>query len=223
VSRFSMEADTTIALSRRERVVKAALDVFLRYGYTRTKMADIAEAAGLSRPTLYLSFSDKETVFRAVVEMIVSAKLAAIREGVARLRDVEAKLSLACEVWGVDGIELMLANPNAKDVFDISVAPVRDGYVEFKRVLVGILSEPLAQSKLGVPADELARVVLFAIKGFKEIARDEADMRIMVRALTTTVCAALRQSQVISEPRTKVRVVKRSLKSQSVRSRAKRA
>jgi AcrR family transcriptional regulator len=218
-----MEPDITTALARRHRIAKAAHGVFLRYGYARTKMTDIAEAAGLSRPTLYLSFPDKETVFRAVVEMIVSAKLATIREGVARLRDVEAKLSLACEVWGVDGVELMLANPNAKDVFDMSFAPVRDGYMEFQKVLLGILSEPLAQSSLSVPAFELARVILYGIKGFKEIARDEADMRLMVRALITTVSAALRQSQAISEPRTKARVVNRPLKSRSVRSRAKRA
>ena len=223
VSRLIMEADNTTALARRHRVAKSALDVFLRYGYARTKMADIAEAAGLSRPTLYLSFPDKETVFRAVVEMIVSAKLATIREGVARLRDFDAKLSLACEVWGVDGVELMLANPNAKDVFDMSFEPVRNGYGEFQKVLLEILGEPLAKSNLRVPVNELARVILYGIKGFKEFARNEADMRIMVRALTTTVSAALRRSQPIREPLAKVGVANKPLKSRSMRASVKRA
>ena len=201
-----MGGDTTTAIARRQRIGKAALEVFLRYGYAHTKMADIAEAAGLSRPTLYLTFPDKETVFRAVVEMIVSTKLATIRDGVAALPSVEAKLSFACEVWGVEGVELVLANPNAKDVFDLSFGPVRQGYIAFQAVLVEILSEPLSRAELGVPAHELGRVILYGIKGFKEIARDVADMRLMVRALITTVSAALRPSEAISRVRAKMKM-----------------
>jgi hypothetical protein len=54
-----------------------------------------------------------------------------------------------------------------------------------------------------VPAQELARVILYGIKGFKEIARDVADMRLMVRALITTVSAALCPSEAIGRVRTK--------------------
>ena len=46
-------------LARRERLVKVALDVFLRYGHARTTMADIAREAGISRPALYLMFPGK--------------------------------------------------------------------------------------------------------------------------------------------------------------------
>jgi AcrR family transcriptional regulator len=201
-----MDGDITTAIARRQRIAKAALEVFLRYGYTRTKMADIAKAAGLSRPTLYLTFPDKETVFRAVVEMIVRTKLATIRDRVAALSGVEAKLSFACEIWGVEGVELVLANPNAKDVFDMSFEPVRESYAAFQKVLVEILSEPVSRAKLGVPVNELARVILFGIKGFKEIARDGADMRLMVRALTATVSAALRPSEAVSKVRTKMKM-----------------
>ena len=39
-------------------------------------MSDIAQASGLTRPTLYLSFPDKEQIFAAVVEKMVAEKLA---------------------------------------------------------------------------------------------------------------------------------------------------
>ena len=58
--------------TRGDQVVQAAIGVFLRYGYARTTMADIAQAAGLSRPTLYLEFPDKDAIFHAVVDAMVS-------------------------------------------------------------------------------------------------------------------------------------------------------
>jgi AcrR family transcriptional regulator len=53
---------------RRQQILDAALEVFMRYGYRRSTMEDIAREVGLSRPTLYLSFPGREAVFRAVVE-----------------------------------------------------------------------------------------------------------------------------------------------------------
>ncbi len=203
MSAFAMGGEISKAFARHERIAKAALEVFLRFGYGHTKMADIAEAAGISRPTLYLSFADKEAVFRAVVDMIVKAKVATIREGLAVLHDVEARLEFACEVWGVDGVELVLMNPNAKDVFDSSFEPVREGYAVFEQLLVDILSRSLSQEGFGVSPHELARSIVYAIKGFKDTARDGEDMRRMVRALTATVSAALGSSKAIGRIPTK--------------------
>ena len=49
---------------KREAVFEAASEVFSRYGFRRTSMNDIAEAAGISRPALYLMFDNKEDLFR---------------------------------------------------------------------------------------------------------------------------------------------------------------
>lgn len=47
------------------QILDAALPVFVRFGFRKTSMADIARAAGISRASLYLSFSSKEELFRA--------------------------------------------------------------------------------------------------------------------------------------------------------------
>jgi len=47
-------------IAKREKVLEAALGVFLRYGYKRVTMNDIAEAARISRPALYLVFDSKD-------------------------------------------------------------------------------------------------------------------------------------------------------------------
>ena len=48
-----------------QQILDAALAVFCRYGYRKTSMLDIAQAAGMSRAALYLHFKNKEDVFRA--------------------------------------------------------------------------------------------------------------------------------------------------------------
>lgn len=70
--------------SRRRQLLDAALDVFLKFGFRKTSMDEVARAAQVSRQGLYLHFSNKEALFRAVVEHALAAALAAAE---ARLAD----------------------------------------------------------------------------------------------------------------------------------------
>ena len=42
----------------------AATAIFLRYGFKKTSMDDVAQAAGVSRQGLYLYFDTKDFLFR---------------------------------------------------------------------------------------------------------------------------------------------------------------
>ena len=50
------------------KIVESALITFSRYGYDKTRMDDIAEAAKVSKGTLYLYFRSKEELFYAISE-----------------------------------------------------------------------------------------------------------------------------------------------------------
>jgi AcrR family transcriptional regulator len=50
------------------KIVESALIVFSKYGYDKTRMDDIAEAAKVSKGTLYLYFRSKEELFYAISE-----------------------------------------------------------------------------------------------------------------------------------------------------------
>ena len=56
--------------STRSQIVAAAEGVFAALGYTGTTMADLAGAAGVTRPTVYAYFASKADVFRAVAEAV---------------------------------------------------------------------------------------------------------------------------------------------------------
>ncbi len=52
---------------RQERILDAAADVIIRYGYDKTTMSDIAAEAGVTRAILYLHFDSKEQLFEALL------------------------------------------------------------------------------------------------------------------------------------------------------------
>lgn len=52
----------------REKIKAAALELFERYSYVKTSVADIAKASGIGKGTIYLSFKTKEEIFVALLE-----------------------------------------------------------------------------------------------------------------------------------------------------------
>jgi AcrR family transcriptional regulator len=55
---------------RRERILAAAQELFLRNGIRGTSMEAIARTAGVAKPTLYAYFADKDVVFATLAEQV---------------------------------------------------------------------------------------------------------------------------------------------------------
>lgn len=51
-----------------EDALDKAIDVFWKQGYGGTSLSDLTEAMGISRPSLYSAFGNKEETFKAAVE-----------------------------------------------------------------------------------------------------------------------------------------------------------
>ena len=62
--------ETVATVGKRQLLVESAADVFARRGFTATRVADIAAAAGVGKGTVYEYFSSKEELFFAVFEWI---------------------------------------------------------------------------------------------------------------------------------------------------------
>src|SRR5215475_15901747 len=63
----------------RERLERAALDLFAEQGYDATTVAGIADRAGLTKSTFFRHFADKREVLFGGQDMLVSAFSDAIR------------------------------------------------------------------------------------------------------------------------------------------------
>ena len=53
--------------ARPQELLAAALDLFVERGFASTRLEDVAKLAGVSKGTLYLYFTNKEELFKAVV------------------------------------------------------------------------------------------------------------------------------------------------------------
>ncbi|WP_298281133.1 TetR family transcriptional regulator, partial [uncultured Bradyrhizobium sp.] len=61
----------------KDRILDATMLVFRRHGFRRSSIEQVAEAAGLTRQALYHHFESKEALFRAVIERVHEAAIAA--------------------------------------------------------------------------------------------------------------------------------------------------
>ena len=176
-----------------ERVMAAARQVFLRYGFTRTTMSDIAEAAKMSRPALYLVFPSKDDIFSAVIERSFAEMLAAIREGIGRFQSPYQKLTFAFDIWCVRPFELVQVSPEARDLLDngheFARAIKARASAEFETIVAKAV-EPVARARpsLKLSATEFAEVLIAALAGFKQTAPDAARLRLLIAGLLTVAC-----------------------------------
>jgi AcrR family transcriptional regulator len=68
------KVSTQYKIDVKEKIVDAALVTFSKYGYDRTRMEDVAEAAKVSKGRLYLYFKNKEELFYAISERNIRVK-----------------------------------------------------------------------------------------------------------------------------------------------------
>ena len=179
------------AEARKEAVIHAATNVFLRYGLARTTMNDLAHAAGLTRPTLYLSFGDKQLIFDAVIDRMVSDKLAEIREGMQRRKSLEAKLHFACINWSTASYDMLKTYPGAIELFDYRQPAVQAAYSRLTDLLAEVLEIPLRRSGFKISAREAARTIALATRGLRELASSEDELRRVIEFQVKLVATAI--------------------------------
>jgi AcrR family transcriptional regulator len=84
---------------RRRRILDAALQAFAAHGYHATSMREIAAAAGITKPVLYLHFESKERLFVALLEEISGELTARSASALAADAPAEARVRAAVEAF----------------------------------------------------------------------------------------------------------------------------
>ena len=64
--------------AKREAILAAALDEFSQNGFAATRLDDVARRAGVAKGTIYLYFSDKETLFQELVRSMLNPIIGAV-------------------------------------------------------------------------------------------------------------------------------------------------
>lgn len=186
--------------TKEEKVLAAARDVFMRYGFKRTTMSDLADAAHMSRPALYLIFPSKEEVFRSLVTQVFNELLREIREGLDKHETITDKLSFAFEVWCVGPFKMTQASPDAKDIlesgYEFASQITSHAYSDFEEIVADILRPIVStQTEETLSAEQLAHILTTASHGFKESASSTVQLRQMIKGLIIVVLAGLQNQE----------------------------
>lgn len=59
-------------MTKRDKILQAAIECFTNFGYEKTTMSDIGKRVGLNKASLYYHYKDKLALYNAVVEKIRS-------------------------------------------------------------------------------------------------------------------------------------------------------
>jgi AcrR family transcriptional regulator len=185
-----------MADEKKRKVLDAAIKAFIRYGYRRVTMGDIAKEAGMSRPALYLVFPSKEEIFKAGIVNFRETAIAEITTGLADRTSVADQLAFSFDVWTVRPFELIHDAPDAKDLTECTYGFAREvleeGYREFEKLLTGII-EPHADAltRHSLAPRQVAHVLAVSARGFKESAADVDELRALIAGLIGMTLAAL--------------------------------
>lgn len=76
-----------ISKSKRQAILEAAKQAFLAHGYSGASMEAIAEAAPVSKPTLYSHFNGKQELFAAVIAGECEFLLSTLARSQAEIKD----------------------------------------------------------------------------------------------------------------------------------------
>lgn len=182
---------------KQERAVVGAAEQFMRYGYQRTTMADIARAAGMSRPALYLLFPGKEQAFEAAVLHLNEIRMSEIESSLETCRTLREKLFTACKLWLVEVFALQFGNPDARDMDDLSFPVVATVYGRLQSRIARIIAQFDASPG---PAEELARSLVFAVRGQGATAANPEEMLTLTRLQVDLFCDALASAGRRSDP-----------------------
>jgi TetR/AcrR family transcriptional regulator, transcriptional repressor of aconitase len=88
--------------ARRRVILDAARECFLKFGYAKSSLEDIAKQAAISRPLIYRKFKSKEEIFGAVVEDISETTYRAAEHVLEKLGSNREKLMSLYEALLLD-------------------------------------------------------------------------------------------------------------------------
>jgi AcrR family transcriptional regulator len=83
----------------RDRIVRAALQVFAEHGFHRATMQDIVRASGLSVGAIYTYFKSKSELILAGCDLITDQELAQLGERLAAVTGYRERIAAAIGYW----------------------------------------------------------------------------------------------------------------------------
>lgn len=171
--------------TRREAILRAAYEIFAKYGFKRTTMDDIAKEAGVSRPALYQLFANKREIFRKIVEAHITHVFIELETLLTadKSDDGSSPQSLIRAILVTALIEphrLLENMPHGEELLGIKTEIAGDLFQDWETRLQTIIHRALIKSHPSDRTPALTKVISLAITGLKtrNLSADQMDQEI---------------------------------------------
>ena len=186
-------------------IVLAGLKLFTQFGYRKTSIDDIAEAAQVAKRTVYLHFENKAAVFLAILEYLgdqVRQRCASAERAGGTAVD---RLTGLLDAYFEMGFELFSQSghmPELEETFSkLARSRIGDLDLEYQERLARFLRSLRTTGEIGGPPqgltiEEIVYILVRAAEGAKHDAKVKGDRQALqqhLRKLATLAIAAMKK------------------------------
>lgn len=188
-----------ITLSDRDRRIdairRAAIPVFAAQGFRQTSMADLARAAGVSRPALYQYFDNRSDVFRAAFDAIFNDAADAALEALARQGEPAERLDGFLQRGSGDLYEALAETPFGDELMEAKHEFAHDLFVAAQaRAVAGLKRFLSGEGCTGAAATAAMELVTLAPVGLRSDQPSVRQFRKRLRSLAGAAAQLLASS-----------------------------
>ena len=186
--------------TRRQTILASAWEVFAAYGFRRTSMQDIADKAGISRPALYLEFSNKTDIFRGLAKSIFQQNIVEAEELFTNDAPLKDKLLQTLIISFSDFYQHIENTPHGEELLSIKTELAGDIYLDWLDDIKSTICDGIKKAceagnvdigNSGVNADEIASIIIYTMHGSKSRQTSEVELRKRAENVVSLVMAAL--------------------------------
>lgn len=188
--------------AKKLRALEGAMKTFFSYGYQRTSMDDIAKAAGMSRPALYLLFRNKADIFQAGAERVFQRSAMRLAEVLNGSGSFSERLFQSVDEGMIALMAKMNASPHGAELIDMKNDLAGDLMQEWHERSVGLFQNAIeAEARSsgvdlqarGLTAHVLAELLVDGLEGVKHRVADVETQRTSLRQLIRVIELALKK------------------------------
>nr|AID57560.1 TetR family transcriptional regulator [uncultured bacterium] len=175
-------------------------DVILQAAMTRFSTTvqanvvnDIADEAGLSRPTLYAYFKNKQAILRSLSETIHNATLTSIAIAFSADGSLHTRLVDGFLAWSEPFMDILFGSPHGDELIGVGGTAAsdiaEDARSKFHKLLVKQLTAAKREGDIDLSLMEISinQAAEFLILSLNGLSTGEANIRTHKRRLTTLV------------------------------------
>lgn len=168
--KLAERADAAAGDERENAIIDAAHTIFMRYGFQRCTMDDIAREAGMSRPALYQHFRNKKAIYGGLLTRLFEQMVTDIEMGLQKPGPAGKVLRGAYETAVIQPLAALMETPHGCELVDmkgdVDDVPLAELIARKHAVLAAFFRKRMS-ARSAPAADDLAYLVTDAFEGAK--------------------------------------------------------